>query len=208
MPTNTVNASSSSQPSITNTDSWQNAQPTTSWRGIKAFIPRTSYTWEGKPMCRDISDLSDHCCCPKSELKGTIEMAYDEGFGDHPGVHALENLPCTPCVDVDSLDSQLMEQLRNNTTSEDAFYAKHHIPGTPKTLDTEGRLSYVTGETLDYCKNVVRNVISHHFGNLDKIPQKETLGESFEKVRNYCTDLVFRHFKPLEVITNKIPEGN
>jgi len=180
-------------PAARSDDRWKNA-----------FIPATSTSWEGKPMCVDEFDENPNCCASGYDIEAIIDGAYEDGLENHPGVKAIEGHP-RPCVTNAELEI-LADELAPMAIKSPK---RPEIPGIPERLNIKDHPA--TG-TYDYdakkfCINLVKDVIQHFYGSLKDIPQKKLLGESYAKVRNYCAEAIEYRFGIVNVIENNLPVG-
>ena len=70
------------------------------------LIPRRLDS-EGPKMCKSYDDPSENCCCSYYTIEAIVDEAYDRGTEHHPGIKAIEDYPCTPCVDLEILSDEL-----------------------------------------------------------------------------------------------------
>lgn len=175
-------------------------QGTSQWQN--AFIPQTSKSWEGKPMCIDEFDENPNCCASGYELEAIVEGAYEDGLQNHPGIKAIEGHP-RPCVTSSDLEI-LMDNLAPMAQKAPT---RPGITGIPERLNVDGHPSsvYYDYESNKFCINLVKDVIKHSYGVLKSLPQQKLLGEDFEKVRNYCAKAVEYRFGIVNVIKNNLP---
>ena len=118
-----------------------------------AYIPKT-FEWGNKPVCSSEDDEfyyseTPNCCSSGYDVSGTIEIAYEEGLENHPGIQALEK--GGGCVHPSDLEI-LLDEL--------SMYPSEN---------QEEKLKY----SLNECKNLVSNILSHHYGKLKEITEKD-----------------------------------
>lgn len=172
-------------------------------RWSNAFIPQASRSWEGKPTCVDKLDGNPNCCATAYEVEYVVDEAYEHGLEEHPGVKAIAGHP-RPCVTSADLEI-LMDQLAPMSYQEPP---RKHIPGTPEKLDLADPtgVGYVY-DVKKFCIELVKSTISYSYGAQKSLPQKNLLGEHFDKVHNYCARGVERYFGLTNIIKNKLPIG-
>ena len=171
-------------------------------RWKNAFIPKTSKSWEVKPICVDEFDKNPNCCASAYDIEAIVEGAYEDGLEGHSGVKAIEGHP-RPCVTTADLET-LMDELAPMANKAPA---RPEISGVPKGLNIKGHPGdvYYDYESNKFCINLVKSVLKYSYGILKDIPQKKQLGENFEKVRNYCAEAVEYRFGLINVIRNNLP---
>ncbi len=148
-----------------------------------AYVPKTS-KWGDKPVCDSNYDDYDSetttCCSSGYDVSGTIEIAYENDLQDHPGIKALEK--SDTCVDPGELEillDELATYPSNNDSEQNSF-------------------------SLEECKSLVSNMLSHHYGKLKEIKQKISLGEKYEEVRDFCVNKVIDYVNPTDIFTNNM----
>lgn len=149
-----------------------------------AYVPKT-FKWENQPVCNEDDEYEDDysepakCCSYGYDVSGTIEMAYENGLEDHPGIKALES--GGECVHPSDLEILLDE-----------------LVTYPSEKSEEIDFS------LKECKRLVSNMLSHYYGELKEIKEKVSLGDKYEEARGFCINKVLDFVEPLDIFTNKI----
>lgn len=170
-----------------------------------AFVPETSTSWKGKPLCVDEFDENPNCCASGYDIDAILETAYEDGLEDHPGVKALGN---KPCVNSSQLES-LADELAHMSYLKEKKQPSSSIPGLPDFININEPTYYIGDRRVfRYCDELLFNTLSHSYGTLKSIPQKVKLGENFKAVVDYCADVIVERVPIFDILTNKFKEDD
>ena len=183
MPGNSISATS------TSVNPWANS-----------YIPETSKSWEGKPLCINELDKNPNCCASAYDIEAIIDQAYENGIQEHPGVEAINKFP-RPCV-----TSSDLETLADELAGLEPIKTESKYAGAPKSfsLNKDPWDIWHDPDVVNYCKDIVKAVMANNFGQNVTVPYKKALGNSFNKVFDYCARVVVEKVPAKEIFTNQL----